>query len=455
MQGTSCFICNVDSGCSELTCKRCKFSIHYKCGLGFDPPEEFKLSDSKADFLCATCLVGTDYDLIHRALEAHKKCQVPVISEAGSPTTPSSPTAPTTPRRPDHAMAPSDQSREAGSDPLQDAETFNLPDTSMAPPHSDCMVKSKAMLYRLGTLRRVPPHANTFIGGDSNLTAMDGKDVDPIDDQVRIRSVGGICITGTVIALLKFQSVLKSFRKVVWVLGTNDELHKQNHCLDDNGKYLKLLYQESKRIFPNASISIITPFLGIKGISQMYTDNLVSAIKFSAPKLRWIKPPSVKDKISKKGVHLSKEGRVVFVNFLRSKLIRPKQRTFSSDSGRPSVVRSATSVPPVTPQVAPRLQHVDKDQPPSRQSTEETSSDLRATFIPATPQPYCPPYAREDIYYRHLPLRAPPWYGEQVLPNLQGPVANELLRQQQQQMFINHNNYPSVGLQPWRPQFIY
>ena len=71
------------------------------------------------------------------------------------------------------------------------------------------------------TLKYVPGHANTLMAGDSHLTAVDGKDIDREDDQVRVRSVGGLCLVSAVHALTNHQMVHKRFRCVERVLGTN------------------------------------------------------------------------------------------------------------------------------------------------------------------------------------------------------------------------------------------
>ena len=76
----SCIVC--EKLCTdELCCWRCGSSVHYKCGIGFDLPEEFQ-SESRSEYICAPCLVGTSYALLHRALDAHQMCKIPVITPA-------------------------------------------------------------------------------------------------------------------------------------------------------------------------------------------------------------------------------------------------------------------------------------------------------------------------------------------------------------------------------------
>ena len=186
--------------------------------------------------------------------------------------------------------------------------------------------KARQLMYHLDRLSQAPQHTNILIGGDSHLTGMDDKDVDPSNDQVRVCSVGGLCIYGAALALTNFKSVIKGFSTVLWVLGTNDA---QSEHISDHGlkrvKHLQLLHSESKRIFPNAVISIVTPFSGIKGVDEHYLANLIRDIKYVS--LRVLQPPSVKNNISRKngGIHLSKGGREIFINFLRSQLVKPSR----------------------------------------------------------------------------------------------------------------------------------
>ena len=340
-----------------------------------------------------------------------------------------------------------------------------LPDPTMAPPHKLCVEKSKQMLYRLGTLRRSPGHANTFIGGDSHLTKLDGKEVDPDDDQVRVRAVGGLCIISTVLALLQFKSVLHKFQKVAWVVGTNDALHIQDHCHDDQGKYLKLLYQESKRIFPHASISIITPFSGINGISVPYLQNLEETSKFVAPKMRVVRPPTMRDKIGIKGVHLSRAGRLAFINFLRANFVKPKQRIFSRESGRSTNTKPQADAPTAvvpTPKQHVASQHANHGTltvPPT--SVTDINSRAQPSYnvcgdnqVHQQPQSVPPDgvsvlnTCKPNPLYGHQVRQHDPLFGEHTVRDIAATVANELIKQQQR-MFLNHHP------QPWRGPFNY
>ena len=130
----------------------------------------------------------------------------------------------------------------------------------------------------------------------------------------------------------------KRFKQITWVLGTNDSMHCHQHCLDDRSTYLKLLYSESKRIFPSATINFVTPFHGLKGVSKQFIDELDRDIKLSCPKMRRHHPPQMHNKVGKSEIHLNREGRGMFLHFLRNRFIVKKQRVFSSNSGRETVI---------------------------------------------------------------------------------------------------------------------
>ena len=222
-------------------------------------------------------------------------------------------------------------SRRDGHPPLPPS----LAGESLAPLHEHDESRSKKLAYLLNSFYRLPGHPNTLLAGDSHLTNLDGKEVDPDDDQVRVRSAGGLCIPATVHALARHTRIYKKFKSVIYVLGTNDSLHSEQHCEDDRPKYLKLLYSETARIFPKAKINFVLPFIGLKGVSNTFIDALERDIKLACPDMAVFRPPSMaRNKISIKGIHLNKSGRLSFIKYLRATFVVRKQRVFSSDSGR-------------------------------------------------------------------------------------------------------------------------
>ena len=453
-----CRICSTPT--DELQCTECEKKFHFTCGTGLSNVS-FRTLTKDRTFLCPICRLGANNAMVHAVITANQLFiekkhstafdpgeDITGAGEAKAPTD-GEPRVDEAPQQQQPGVPPQRQQQAEPPQPQQQAEPpqrqpvhtvddsaadtrrrgpkgrpppkpLTLPDDTMAPPNESCVEKAKQLIYRIGTLRRAPQHPTIFIGGDSHLTGMDGKDVDPSDDQVRVRSVGGLCIFAAVLALCNFKGILRRFKSVVWVLGTNDAQseHLNNHCLDDRVKYLKLLYRESKRIFPSAEISIITPFSGIKGVSEPYLADLVKDLKYACPELRILRPPSVRNKIGRQGIHLNRAGREVFTSFLRSQLVTPKQRVFSSDSGRsgqygPDNGGSATPV----------------QQPPATSATH-----------------IVPPYLQQ------LYAREPPPHDHQValqqyqIRDIANSVIGEFIKQQQQRPYYNH--YPPLPL--WR-----
>ena len=451
-----CIICEVDCEVEEFKCRRCESSLHFTCALGFEPPDELKLADGKIRFLCPTCVVGTSYNLLHQALDAHSRCQAAklesqvdwqprahsvasttarnsqveesasgdsvdvditviqsstpknVVSNSsdsrvkaadfgvsvlqGSPSmsrgaTQSSPAPKSVnrksrSRRHKREAPPPPQFNRARSFSQESSET-SFPEQNRRSPDKCCQTKAKSLSYILNTLIRLPGHPNTLLIGDSHLKYVDGKDVDPTDDQVRIRSVGGLCIVGTALALSDHKYIHRQFKRVGFVLGTNDCLHGHKHWYDDRLKYHKLLYQHARRIFPNAQLDFVMPFTGLKGVSEKFLTELADDLKYVCPDMMVIHPPSVLNKINKGGVHLAPAGKALFMNFLRSKFVTPKQRMFPSDSGR--VGRQPISVTPPAPYRQPPRDYIPAPAP--------VREDIRA---PAR-QPYMMSVNQQDV----------------------------------------------------------
>lgn len=375
-----CRLCSGETVEDEvLSCTKCHKTYHFKCGTGLSdvaqrPLERLFLQP----FKCPLCTIGEKNTLVHIVLTINqihnegKHAQtfdlgnaldtsvqddaapeavvtppvappvavvtpaavnpaVPGPPAADNPAVPGSPAAqgPADPQVRDNATAEGHQ--RDGRPPLPPS----LAGESLAPLHDHDESRSNKFGYLLNSFYRLPGHPNTFCGGDSHLTHLDGKEVDPVDDQVRVRSAGGLCIPATVHALAHHKRVYKKFRKVIWCLGTNDALHgREQHCAEDRVKYLRLLYSESCRIFPQASINFVLPFVGLKGVSKPFINDLERDIKSACPDMLVFRPPTMRNKIGQKGLHLNRSGRLSFIKFLRETFVTRKARVFSSDSGR-------------------------------------------------------------------------------------------------------------------------
>ena len=79
------------------------------------------------------------------------------------------------------------------------------------------------MLYGL---KHMGKDIDTIILLDSNGRDMKGEDV---GDRVHIRSLGGLCVAATAMALNEVKLVFTQVKRFVVGLGTNDHLHSQEH----------------------------------------------------------------------------------------------------------------------------------------------------------------------------------------------------------------------------------
>lgn len=343
-----CFICGDETSEEEtLNCSTCHKSYHFRCGTGLSDVAQRTITTYLmiVPYKCPICTIGENNKLLHIVLTKNQ-----VYNE----------TKHATDFDPGNAIHQADTADTAGTPPANNPATVagdttnphvetdvaehrveppplppSLAGESLTPLHEHDISRSKKLSYLLSRLIRLPGHPNTGVFGDSHLSHLDGKEIDPDDDQVRVRSVGGLCIPATVYALAHHKTVHKHFKKVCWVLGTNDALHgSEQHCPDDREKYIRLLHSESARVFPNATIYFILPFVGMTGVSKPFIDGLERVIKTAAPDMVVARPPKMTDKISKKGVHLSKTGRSSFIGFLRTRFVAKKHRVFSRDSGR-------------------------------------------------------------------------------------------------------------------------
>ena len=370
-------VCRICSGQIEeadgLKCSSCHKKCHVRCGTGLSnlTPQIITTHLSECAFLCPLCNIGEKNTLINSVItinqlfnERKHSTEFNLGNAFQTVNTDSNDDATnevqheetivdslvTTPLGSQASGENTGERTQNTSSPVQHGDTSqqlppSLVDESLTPLHEHDLSRAKKLTYILGTFLRLPGHPNTVLIGDSHFSHMDGKEIDPDDDQVRVRSVGGLCIPATVYAISQHKYVHRKIKTVVWNLGTNDALHSQQHCDEDRVKYLGLLYKESVRIFPKATINFIIPFSGMKGVSKPFLDQLEKDLKSACPNMVRFRPPSMRNKISKSGVHLNNSGRETFVRFLRSKFVVRKQRIFSSDSGRKAEYSTASIRP--------------------------------------------------------------------------------------------------------------
>ena len=218
-------------------------------------------------------------------------------------------------------------------------------DSDVSPPHSEDIDRAKKLSTVLETLHILPDHVNTLVLGDSNTHKVLGKDVDPKANKVCVRSFGGLCIFAAAHALKEYDKTpYEKIKKLVWSVGVNDALHGDTqHCLEDNEKQIKLLFQHSNRIFPNAKVHFIIPFTGVKAVTPSYRKELEQRIKENTPDMKMHFPPNMSKMMLPDGVHINSEGKRAYINFLRQRFSKRKPR---NPAATPAGVASVP--PPVT-----------------------------------------------------------------------------------------------------------
>ena len=191
----------------------------------------------------------------------------------------------------------------------------------LAPLHPADLARSKRLSYILNTVKQFPHHVTTLIIGDSNLHGVNGKEIDTEGSSVNVRSVGGLCVFAAVAALRGHTHCYRRIKQIAWSLGTNDALHNNQHCVEDKKRYLELLYTESKRIFPAATIKFILPFPGMEKVPTSYIKELTNDVRSVCPNMKCYRPPSMRQKLCRDGVHLNREGKDAIIKFLQKQFL--------------------------------------------------------------------------------------------------------------------------------------
>ena len=380
-----CTFCNKNC-LAELRCSQCGYLCHYDCALGFSPVEEFKSSALTEKFVCAPCIVGSSYNLIHMALDAHRmhgshSRSVSMASDApshGSAHISPIPgnmsihrlrddsqevinshrltgAADSTPLRirpgppVAHSSSSPDTSASAHNRAIQGetGRSNNIPSTT-AYIHPSCEAKAKKLLLGLNNTKTIPKHATTLLLADSLAHCVNKHDFD-CSDTLRVRSVGGLCVAAFVRALKQRERPLGSVKRLILSLGVNDYLHREKHCAEESNDLFRAMGREAKRVFPNASVYFVLPYKGITKVTDEDMNELQKLVKTNCRKFRVFTPPSLVNMVSPGGVHPRKQGAKLLTEFYR-KLVPVPQRPFSRDSGRqsqyPSYSAAAQQHPP-------------------------------------------------------------------------------------------------------------
>ena len=190
---------------------------------------------------------------------------------------------------------------------------------------------------------------------DSNGHKLDANEIDPTG-HTEIRSSGGLCLPATVHGLMHYKRRHYNIKHVYYGIGTNDALHGAGeHVAGEQVNYVKRLYQESRRVFPNGRVTILLPPAGIEKVDVDFIDAFSNVIKEAAVPIKQLRTPSMRGKlILPQKVHYNEDG-VRFVTGWMQKILPTRPRVFSATSGRTMFtdVSGGTSFNPVWSNSAP------------------------------------------------------------------------------------------------------
>jgi hypothetical protein len=175
-------------------------------------------------------------------------------------------------------------------------------------------------------------HVKTLFIMDSNGNNVRDKQLDP-DGDCKVIASGGLCFVGAVHGLEQYTRTHNNIRKLVYIIGTNDELHAEQHVPSERINYIKTLRAESLRVFPNAQVNLVLPFGGTK-IDPSYIDALAKDVTSAKVGIKQFKGPNMHNKLSGDKLHMNADGKSLFRDFLRTRFVPNKQKPFSATSGR-------------------------------------------------------------------------------------------------------------------------
>ena len=207
-----------------------------------------------------------------------------------------------------------------------DAEQAAALDSYNFQPLSEADTGRANKLLRFLTNRDLRRVKTVFII-DSNGNGIKDKHLDS-DGGCKVVTSGGLCIVGAVHALHKFKATHRNVKKVVYVIGTNDQLHPKQHDPSERVRYIKALHSETLRCFPNAHVNLVLPFGGTK-IDYKNIEALAKDITEADVAIKQYRGPNMRNKLNGDNLHMNPEGKSVFKDFLRSRFIPKKPNMFS------------------------------------------------------------------------------------------------------------------------------
>ena len=403
----SCTICR-NEVINEFQCTTCEYALHFTCSLGFTIPDALRETLNLAEYKCPACVVGSSYELLHRALDSHRiqsnLNRLPSPIGRGDHTPPRNNTflatyGETTPTRDEttssrannshlessaHSVRDFTNGQRSPADPdlrtTRGADAHNNQVNSgvgdqpqyVTPLRNQCAARRNKLSYILRSLlQNLPDKATTILLGDSLQKGLVKKDIDRDTDSVRIRSVGGLCVYATVQALSDHRGRHPKVKKVGFTVGINDFLHRDIHTEAEFPRYIKGLQIEASRVFPNAILYFVLPYRGMFGqhITDSVQTDLQALLKTHAPKIRVLTPPNLTGKVNDGGIHPSDAGNQALTKWYSNTFVPPSSKTapFPANSGRTSVGRpySQAHIHPVLPEQSNTAPAVGRVPPPT------------------------------------------------------------------------------------------
>lgn len=348
-----CSTCNEDAANTFMICSKCKSKIHVlDCADNNDLCTKTCLDGWATwlrkyqciQFTCPDCLliINNDHNVSEKVAEMEGKIvtltqefvQLKQTLQKDAPTTPDTPTnvveqvrteeTPAVPATPAAAVTPNAAVTPAAS--VNEAAT--LDGFQQLSEHDTTRAKKLLRFLKNSDLRRV----KTVFIMDSNGNGIKANHLDP-DGGCKVIASGGLCMVAAVHALHEYTGTHNNVKKVVHIIGTNDELHREQHKPSERVNYVKALHNESMRIFPNAHINIVLPFGGTK-IDYKHIESLSKDITDADVAIRQYRGPNMRHKLRRDNLHMSPEGQSLFKDFLTSRFIPKKAHKFSVTSGR-------------------------------------------------------------------------------------------------------------------------
>jgi hypothetical protein len=200
-----------------------------------------------------------------------------------------------------------------------------------APLHQKDIERRDRFSVALNASAATMSQAKTVILIDSNGNGVTDKTLDK-GGKTHIITVGGVCLLAALESLRQHTNSYPGITKVLSHIGTNDCLHSEQHCVvsgPGQRAALTAFEEELHRIFPRAKLHFNLPFTGLPKVSGEFIDTLHQDVMNSVKHMVIHKSLDMTGKVTKDGVHLSREGKYALIKFLQRfvpKHLRPKIR---------------------------------------------------------------------------------------------------------------------------------